>query len=337
MLAADAVEGRHYLAGGHRLAVDRHHVASLEGERDPGRAVGGVLRRAGHPPHLLGGLHPRVLELVPLEGGVHEVCVHRVGGLVSALALDWNAVLRGVGEEALPRPEVPLSPRGDDSDPGAKGVGSELEPDLVVALAGRAVGDGVRPRLVRDLDQPLRDEGARDGGPEEVLPLVDRVRPEHREDEVTGELLPEVVDEDGRRTEELRLPARGPELLALSEIGGERHHLAAVVLLQPSEDDGGVEAAGVGEHDLVHVRHAGLRIASQGRAPGRRLARARFYQPPDHLSENEVANRADGALRRVGGRESIPRSRDTGPAAMFRSCQRRPGVSGTAAPAVAVS
>ena len=104
--------------------------------------------------------------------------------------------------------------------------------------------------------------------PRRYSALVDRVRPEHREDEVAGELLPEVVDEDGRRAEELRLAARGPELLALAEIGGEGHDVAAVALLQPSEDDGGVEAAGVGEHDLVHVRHAELRIALQGESTG---------------------------------------------------------------------
>ena len=48
----------------------------------------------------------------------------------------------------------------------------------------------------------------------------------------------------------LSLGARGFELLALAEVGGERDHLAAVGVLEPLEDDGGVQAAGVREHDL---------------------------------------------------------------------------------------
>ena len=48
----------------------------------------------------------------------------------------------------------------------------------------------------------------------------------------------------------LSLGSRGFELLALAEVGGERDHLAAVGVLEPLEDDGGVQAAGVREHDL---------------------------------------------------------------------------------------
>ncbi len=49
------------------------------------------------------------------------------------------------------------------------------------------------------------------------------------------------------------LRARRLQLLALAEIGGEGHHLAAVGGLQPLQDDRGVEPAGIGEHDLVHA------------------------------------------------------------------------------------
>ena len=49
----------------------------------------------------------------------------------------------------------------------------------------------------------------------------------------------------------LRLRARGLELLALADVGGEGDDLAVVDVLQPLEDDRGVEPAGVGEHDLA--------------------------------------------------------------------------------------
>ena len=73
---------------------------------------------------------------------------------------------------------------------------------------------------------------------------------------VAGELLAEILHEDGGGAELLGLAARGLELLALPEVGGEGHHLAAVAVLEPSQDDGGVEPARVGEHDLVEAGHS---------------------------------------------------------------------------------
>ena len=49
--------------------------------------------------------------------------------------------------------------------------------------------------------------------------------------------------------------ARRFELLALAEIGGEGHHFAAELGLQPLEDDRGIEAAGIGEHDFLRRGH----------------------------------------------------------------------------------
>src|SRR5690349_23177755 len=53
--------------------------------------------------------------------------------------------------------EAPLAPRGDHPDIGLERIVGDLEADLVVALARRAVGDGVGADLPRDLDL-LRSE-----------------------------------------------------------------------------------------------------------------------------------------------------------------------------------
>src|SRR5690606_15802485 len=47
--------------------------------------------------------------------------------------------------------------------------------------------------------------------------------------------------------------ARRLQFLALTEVGGEGHHLATVFGLEPLEDDRGVEPARIGEDDLVDV------------------------------------------------------------------------------------
>ena len=92
------------------------------------------------------------------------------------------------------------------------------------------MGDRVGADLARDLDQPLGDQGPRDRGPEQILTLVLRVGAKHRKHEVAHEFLAQVLDENMLRldAEHFRLLARGLELLALAEIGGEGDDLGAV-------------------------------------------------------------------------------------------------------------
>ena len=136
---------------------------------------------------------------------------------------------------------------------GIERVGGELEPHLVVALAGRAMGDGVGAGLLGDLDEVLGDHRAGDRGAEQVLALIERIGAEHREHEVAHELLAHIDDADVLDAEHLGLLARRLELLALPEVGGEGDDLGLVVLLQPLQHDRGVEAARIGEDDLLDV------------------------------------------------------------------------------------
>ena len=111
------------------------------------------------------------------------------------------------------------------------------------------------PTCARDLDLALGDQRPRDRGAEQVQPLVERVGAHHREDVIADEFLAQVVDEDvlGPDPHQLGLVPRRLQLLALAEVGGEGHHLAAIGLLQPFQDHAGVEAARKGEHDALDL------------------------------------------------------------------------------------
>ena len=126
---------------------------------------------------------------------------------------------------------------------------------------------GVGAGLPRDLDLPLGDQGPRDRGAEQIDAFIERVGPEHREHEVAHELLAQVLDVDLLDAEQLGLLAGGRKLLALAEIGGEGHHLAAIGLLQPFEDNRGIEPAGISEHHLLDIGRHGKSLA---RGPGRK-------------------------------------------------------------------
>jgi hypothetical protein len=115
------------------------------------------------------------------------------------------------------------------------------------------VGDRIRAGRARDFHQALRDQRPGDRGAEQVLAFVHGVGPEHRVDEIAHELLAQVLDEDLLHPELPGLAPRGRELLALADVGGEGDDFAAVAILQPLEDDRGVEPAGIGEHDFLYA------------------------------------------------------------------------------------
>ena len=195
---------------------------------------------------------------------MQEVGVDRKRRLAAFVLGDRDLVLLREGEERAPGGEAPLAPRRDDLDVGLEGIGRELEAHLVVALAGRAVGDRVRPDLAGDVDEMFGDQGPSDRGAEQILTLVLGVGAEHREHVVADELLAYVLDVNvlGFDAEELGLPARRLELFALAEIGGEGDDLGAIFSLQPFEDDRCVQPARIGENDafdlrLLRARHGG--------------------------------------------------------------------------------
>src|SRR5581483_1777131 len=235
---------------------DRDDVSATVFEFDVLRPVRRFPRGDGDAPHRLLGLEVGVLQNAALVGDVQQIGVHRIGGAAFfLLEVHRYAVLFGVGEQFLPRHQVPFAPRRDDLYVRHQCIGAELEAHLVVALAGRAVGNRVRPGLPGDAYQMLGDQGPGDRGAEQVFALVDGVGAKHREHEIAHEFLAQILDEDLLYAEHLRLlPGRG-ELFALADIGGEGDDFATVGILQPLEDYGGVQAAGVGEHDFPDLLH----------------------------------------------------------------------------------
>src|SRR5262249_48215844 len=132
--------------------------------------------------------------------------------------LDGNIVLLDVGEELRPRAELPLAPGRDDLHIGLEMESAELEADLVVALAGRAVGDGVGAEVLGRLHEPLDDAGPSQRGAEQVLALVDGGGAERGPHEIGDEGLAAVLDDDLARAGAERLLAREVEVFLLPDV-----------------------------------------------------------------------------------------------------------------------
>src|SRR5207237_2680947 len=124
---------------------------------------------------------------------------------------------------------------------------SELETDLIVALAGAAVRDGIASRGERDLDLLARDERPRGRRAEEVVLLVNRAGVQDRKEIVGRELRLRIDEMEIARAGAIRLFGETGSLFGLADVDRDRDDVAAVVFLQPRDDDRGVESARICE------------------------------------------------------------------------------------------
>ena len=287
--AAERVEPLDELDRVQPLAVDRDRDPALELDRRsrPGGRVGrldgpfvGVGRRRD----------PGVLEDAGLARAAPQVHVDRVRrrlrdrDLDPALDRRTRSPGRGTGPSRRASGRRPRAP--------VEGVDGDVEPDLVVALAGAAVGDRVGALALGDLDEQLGDQRPGQRRRERIDALVERVRLEMRPDEVRDEPLAR-VDHVGPR----RAGAHRPALDALAQraatdVDRQGHDLDVELLAQPGDGDRRIEPARVGEDDLLHgaslrwlclTRHwiAWKPVAASARgAPRRRRARATCCRRP---------------------------------------------------------
>jgi hypothetical protein len=134
---------------------------------------------------------------------------------------------------------------------GVDGHGRELETHLVVALARGTVGDGVGALCLRGVHHGLRDDRTGNARSEEILALINRIGPEHGVTEVLRELVTEIRDDAFGRARGLGLGVESLQLFALTHVRAPGDDLAVVLLLEPGENDGGIETTAVREDDLL--------------------------------------------------------------------------------------
>ena len=258
MLAAIFVELLQQRRRAHRLAIDRDTVAAFEINRDIFGRIRRILGIVGPRINIVGHFFPRILKHLALRRGVQHVGVARKWRFPALVFRNRNLVLLGKFDQPGAAGQIPFAPGGDDLHIRVKPVIAQFEADLVIALAGCAMRHGVRVGQLGNLDLALGNQRACDRGAEQIEAFVERIGAHHRKDEILDKFLAQIVDEDMLRldAEGFRNPACRPQFLALPQIGGKGHHLALIFLLQPLEDDAGIEAAGKGQnHTFNGIAH----------------------------------------------------------------------------------
>ena len=249
VLAGYGVQPFDQLDAAEGVAVERHRRPAFEPDGDVGGLVGRAVRRPRPGVGVLGRLVGQVFEHAAFDAAAPEVLVD--GEWLLQRHRHRNAVALGVGDLLGPVGHVPLAGGRDNAEAGVEGAGAHVEPHLVVALGGAAVGDGGGPLLTCHADHQLGNQGAAQSGAEGIDALVHGVGVQRRKDEVVDEPRTGVLDVGRRRSRRQRLLPRRAKVDVAAEVGGDGDHVHAVVLLQPANGDGRVEPAAVRQYDLI--------------------------------------------------------------------------------------
>ena len=252
--AAQLVELQDDVLGAELLAIQGHGYALLKVQRHIGGHIRGLqggdahFQKAGL---FVLGLVAGVLQVQTLMGQVPQVLVLGVVGL--PVDLQRHIVGLGVFDLFLTGLDAPLTPGGDDGHVGGKVLDGQLEADLVVALAGAAVDDGVGPFLDGDVHQALGDAGAGGAGAQQVV-LIHGAGLHGGDDEVVHIFLGEVQHIELGSAGLDGLLLQPLQLVGLTHVAGDGDDLAVIVILfQPGDDDGCIQTARVGENDFFDI------------------------------------------------------------------------------------
>ena len=250
MRAGNRCQAANQLRERHRHAVDFRRHACLEFDLHVSGRVRTLGRRLGERIDFLGRLGPRILEHPAFDRAAPEVSI----GAVRAVNGDrhGNAVRAGVRD--LIGPRHPPDPSWcDDSNGWIERARRDVDPDLVVAFAGAAMGDGARSFQARDLDQLLRNQRPAERRRQRILVFVDRSRLERRQDVLDRELVAHVDEVSPRRPDRQRACPHIVPLFPLPEVERHRDHLGPVMLDQPRNRHRGIESTRICQNNPFHV------------------------------------------------------------------------------------
>ena len=250
IVAGDLVEGDDDLRELHLLAVDGDGLAGLKLNLGVGRGVRRVLGVLGHNPSVVERLVPGILQVTALNGTTPQVVVDGVGVVVGTLG-NRHVVSVGIGDLVGTALQIPLAHRGDNLELGVEGLDGGLKTDLVVTLAGAAVGDVGRAKLVGDLNKLLGKQRARQGGEQRILVLVHGVCGDGHSQELIGELVAQVEYLAIENAQVERLLLLGIQSgLFLAHVAADANDIEILLVLEPLDTYGCIKTTGICENDF---------------------------------------------------------------------------------------
>ena len=157
----------------------------------------------------------------------------------------------GIGDLVGTALQVPLANRGDNLELGVEGLDGGLKTNLVVTLAGAAVGDVGRAKLVSDLDELLGEQRARKSREQRILVLVHGVCGDGLSQELIRELVAQVehLAIENAQVECLLLLGIQSGLF-LAHVAADTNDIEILLVLEPLDTYGCIKTTGICENDF---------------------------------------------------------------------------------------
>ena len=254
MLASENIEVHDDLQEALLFAVERARNALLEADFDIFSLVGSILGIDGKGPDVRGRLVPGILERAAFDGAAPHVVVDGVRR--SFGSLHRNAVLGSPVDFLFTGVKFPVANGSENLELRIEGLDGGFEANLVVALAGAAMGDVLRAVLVRGLDHVLGEQRTRKGGKQRVGVLVEAVGGKRLGEVLAGVFLTHVhgLGSDCAALERLVLDVLEVGLV-LANVAANSDNVEVLFNLQPLQAARGVQTAGVCEYNFFFLSH----------------------------------------------------------------------------------
>ena len=212
--------------------------------------ISSLRERLGHDVDLFRTFGPGIFQNTAFKGDMQQVAVHGIGLLQRAA--DRNIVLTGIFDHFGTGMEIPvgITPCSNDLGCGVQSISVQLETDLVVALAGGTVADGISAFLFADIDQTFCNERTGNGGTQQVVAFVDGICLHHGEDEIAGKFFGQVFHIALGGTGTDRLFFQPGSFFRLPDICAVADNFCIVSVFDPLDDDGCIKSARISNDDL---------------------------------------------------------------------------------------
>ena len=128
---------------------------------------------------------------------------------------------------------APFAGGRDDFHLRREGVNAYLEPHLVVALAGAAVGDGGRAFSHRYIHQQLGHKRPCQRRRQRVLPFIKRIGLQRREDKILNKIFLGVDNFGFNRADFERLLFNGGEIFFIANVNRHGNNIDIIFFLEP--------------------------------------------------------------------------------------------------------
>ena len=156
-----------------------------------------------------------------------QVLVLGVVGLT--VDLERNVMRFGVIDFFVTALDVPFTPRSDDLHIRCESLDGKFKPNLVVALAGAAVADGVRALFFGDLDKTLCDNRTCKARAEHIF-FIQSTGLDGRDDEIVHKFIRQILDVQLGRARRKCLFFEAFELVCLADIARNGDDFAVVIV-----------------------------------------------------------------------------------------------------------